>query len=319
MGHTDDAYAAMLLTLALSPNKEEYARPFGVQEFRRLEAAARASRYRRLGALLDVDISGMMMYLGLSEEESYRAYTLLHRGVQLSYALDGYGAEGLDIITQYDGDYPARLETKLGQAAPPALYCCGDVSLLSRPTIAIAGISGVRTTPQARQAVETLVRGAMRLGYAVITGGELGVARLSATLICENGGTLIDVLGGGMHEHLKSDSIARMVGEGRAAVLSAEHPDALFTISHAIARNKLLFALADAVFIFNTDGRRGETDALQNRACDWVYAWEGYEGNRTLIAKGAVPFGALTDESLDAMSRHWSSSQARQVSMFDLI
>ena len=122
-----------------------------------------------------------------------------------------------------------------------------------------------------------------------------------------------------MHEHLKSDSIARMVGEGRAAVLSAEHPDALFTVSHAIARNKLLFAMADAVFIFNTDGRRGETDALQNRACDWVYAWEGYEGNRPLIAKGAVPFGALTDEAIDEMSRHWSSSQARQVSMFDLL
>lgn len=319
MGHTDDAYAAMLLTLALSPNKEEYARPFGVQEFRRFEAAARASRYRTIGALLDVDISGLMMELGLSEEESYRAYTLLHRGVQLSYALDGYGAEGIDIITRYDQGYPARLETKLKDAAPPALYRCGDIALLDRPTIAIAGISGVRTTPQARQAVQTLVCAATRLGYAVVTGGEPGVARLSATLLCEGGGTLIDVLGGGMHEHLTNDTIAQMVGGGRAAVLSAEHPDALFTVSHAIARNKLLFALADAVFIFNTDGRRGETDALQNHTCDWVYAWQGYEGNRPLIAKGALPFDGLTDQAIDEMSRHWSSSQARQVSMFDLL
>ena len=319
MGHTDDAYAAMLLTLALSPNKEEYARPFGVQEFRRFEAAARASRYRMIGALLDVDISGMMMVMGLSEEESYRAYTLLHRGVQLSYALDGYGVEGIDVVTQYDAGYPDRLESKLKDMAPPALYRCGGCELLNRPAIAIAGISGVRTTPEARQAVETLVRGATRLGYAVITGGELGVAHLAASLLCENGGALIDVLGGGMHEHLTRDTIARMVGEGRATVLSAEHPDALFTVSHAIARNKLLFAMADAVFIFNTDGRRGETDALQNRTCDWVYAWEGFEGNRPLIAKGAVPFGGLTDAGLDEMSRHWSSSRAQQMTIFDML
>lgn len=319
MGHTDDAYAAMLLTLALSPNKEEYARPFSVQEFRRLEAAARASRYRTVGALLNVDISGLMMYLGLSEEESYRAYTLLHRGVQLSYALDGYGAEGIDIVTQYDAEYPARLEAKLADAAPPALYRCGDSELMNRPAIAIAGISGVRTTPQARQAVEALVRGATRLGYAVITGGELGVARLAATLLSGNGGTLIDILGGGMHEHLTNDLIARMVGEGRGAVLSMEHPDALFTVSHAIARNKLLFAMADAVFIFNTDGRRGETDALQNRTCDWVYALESCEANRPLIAKGAVPFGDITDADLDTMSRHWSSSRAKQLSFFDML
>ena len=37
MKHNDDAYAAMLLTMALSPNKEEYARPLSVQEFRQLE------------------------------------------------------------------------------------------------------------------------------------------------------------------------------------------------------------------------------------------------------------------------------------------
>ena len=319
MSHTDDAYAAMLLTLALSPNREEYARPFGVQEFRRIEAAARASRFRSVGALLDVDISGLMMYLGLTEEEAYRAYTLLHRGVQLSYALEGYARQGIDIVTQYDADYPRRLEGKLGPSAPPALYLCGDAGILNRPAIAIMGISGVRTTPEARQSVDTLVRGAKRLGYAVLTGGELGVSRLAATLAADGGGALADVLGGGMREHLGGDAVARMIGEGRAVVLSAEHPDALFTASHAIARNRLLFALADAVFLFNTDGRRGEAEALQTRACDWVYAWEGYEGNRPLLARGAAPFGNLTDAALDDMSRHWSSSRARQMNIFDIL
>lgn len=319
MGHNDDAYAAMLLTMALSPDKEEYARPLGVQEFRRFESVVRASHYRSLGALLDVDISGLMMYLGLSEEEGYRAFTLLHRGVQLSYALEGYAAEGIDVVTQYDAEYPRRLADKLKDAAPPFLYRCGDADILNRPAIAILGISGVRTTPEARTQIETLVRGAARLGYAVLTGGELGVSRLTAGIVAQCGGQLVDILGGGMHEHLGNETILPLVGSGRAAVLSPEHPDALFTVSHAIARNKLLFAMADAAFIFNTDGRRGETDALMNRTCDWIYAWQDYAGNRPLIARGAQPFHALTDDGLEDMSRHWSSSRAQQLNIFDML
>ena len=319
MAHTDDAYAAMLLTLALSPNREEYARPLSTAEFRRFEAAARESSFHGIGKLMDMDISGLMIYLGLTEEESYRAYTLLHRGVQLSYALEGYAGEGIEIVTQYDATYPQRLRRKLGEAAPPCFYLCGSADLMNKPAVAIAGVSGVRTTPEAHDAVAAIIRSAIAQGYAVVTGGEPGVARMAAGLVAGQGGCLIDILGGGMREHLKDDAIAQLVGEGRAAVLSLEHPDAMFTVSHAIARNRLLFALSDAAFIFNTDGRRGELDALQNRTCDWIYAWEGYAGNRPLIARGAVPFDAPTDERLREMSRHWASSSAQQLNMFDML
>ncbi len=319
MGHTDDAYAAMLLTMALSPNKEEYARPMGVQEFRRFESIVRASRFHGIGELLDVDISGLMMYLGLSEEESYRAYTLLHRGVQMSYALEGFATDGIDVVTQYDTGYPRRLEDKLKESAPPFLYRCGNLDILSRPAIAVVGISGVRTTPEARGLIEVLVRGAVELGYGVITGGELGVSRLTANLVRQCGGSLVEILGGGMREHLAEDTIALLLGEGRSVVLSAEHPDALFTVSHAIARNKLLFATADAAFIFNTDGRRGESDALASRTCDWIYAWEDYAGNHSLIARGARPFHSISDADVQSMSRHWNSSRAQQINMFDLL
>lgn len=319
MGHTDDAYAAMLLTMALSPNKEEYARPLSVSEFRRFEAAARASSYGNIGALLDMDISGLMLYLGLSEEESYRAYTLMHRGVQLSYAMDGFAAQGIEVVTQYDAQYPERARRKLGAVAPPCFYCCGNAALLSRPAVAILGVGGIRTTDEARRSVAALARGAARLGYAVITGGEPGVSRMAASVVAESGGTLVDLLGGGMRAHVQNDDVACLIAEDRAAVVSLEHPDALFTANHALARNRLLFALADAAFVFNTDGRRGEAEAVQSRACDWIYAWEGYPGNRALIARGATPFSTLDDDKLEAMSRHWASSGGQQISLFDLM
>lgn len=36
-----------------------------------------------------------MMLLDIPEEEAYRAYTLLNRGVQLSYALENFLAQGI--------------------------------------------------------------------------------------------------------------------------------------------------------------------------------------------------------------------------------
>ena len=319
MNHSENAYAAMLLTMALSPNKEEYARPLSTPEFRHVEALARGSGFGSIGALLDVDISGLVMLLGLTDDEAYRVYTLLHRDVQLSYALGGFLEDGIEVVTQYDTGYPRRLSEALKEAAPPFLYRCGNSALPDQLSIAVVGISGVRTTPEARKQIEVLVDGARRHGYAVVTGGELGVSHLAAKLVTERGGQLVDVLGGGLREHLKNENISRLLAENRAAVLSTEHPDALFTVNHAIARNRLLFALADAAFVFNTDGRRGELDALATHVCDWIYAWQDYAGNRPLLSRGGRPFHNLTDGDFDEMSRHWSSSRAQQMNIFDLM
>ena len=319
MNFNDDGYAAMLLTMALSPDKEEYARPYATQEFRALEAAVRRSELRRLGRLLETDISGLMIYLNLSEEEGYRAYTLLHRSVQLTYALESFARQGIEAVTCYDAGYPARLKRKLGDAAPPFFYRCGNAELLNKPSVAVVGIQGVRTDDRVRETLDWLVRGAVEAGYTIITGGELGVSRVAGTLAGQVGGALLDVLGGGMTKHIHSDGVAELIAMNCGAAVSLVHPDAPFTVPHAIARNKVLFSLADAAFIFNTDGRRGETDILQNRYCDWVYAWEGDPGSRALISRGAISMDSLKNTPFKDMSRHWNSSSAEQLSLFDLL
>lgn len=319
MFYSDDAFATMLLTMALSPNREEYARPYSVQEFKKLEECVRSSSKRQLGRLLNMDISGLMMYLNISEEEAYRIFTLLNRGVQLTYALEGHLKEGMEVVTIHDEDYPRRIKRKMGISAPPFFYRCGKHEILNQPAIAILGISGVKTTGEVRDAVEKLVQNACRMGYAIITGGELGVSRVAAGVVSENNGILLDVLGGGMAEHIHYEGIAEMIAAQRCAVISLEHPESMFTVSHAIARNKLLFSLADAAFVFNTDGKRGETDALHNHYCDWIYAWDGHPANHALIGKGAIPVHDLRSMDLEAMSRHWNSSRSEQMNMFDMI
>ena len=130
---------------------------------------------------------------------------------------------------------------------------------------------------------------------------------------------LLDIVGGDLMRHIHLDGIAERIATGRGLALSLVHPRAMFTTVHAAARNKALFALSDAAFIFNTDGRRGELGALQNRWCANVYAWEGALGNHPLYAHGAIPFGSDTPLDFDAMAARWSDGNAEQISMFDLM
>ena len=318
LNYSDDAFVTMLLSMALSPNKEEYARPYGTQELKRLEERVHKSGLFHIGRLMNVDISGLMFQLDVSEEEAYRIYTLLNRSVQLSYTVENYLRQGIEVVTCYDDEYPQRLKRRMEDAAPPVFYRCGNAELLSRPMLAIVGISGVKTSPEVRDSIETLVRNGTRLGYTILTGGELGVSRVAMNFALEYGGMLVEVLGGDMAAHVHEDGVAELLAAQHAAVISVEHPEALFTVSHAIARNKLLFSLAEAAFVFNTDGKRGELDAIRNRYCDWIYAWTGCANNRALIARGAIPVSNVSEMNLGELSPHWRNSQSEQMNIFDL-
>ena len=319
MHYGDDAFAAMLLTVALSADRAEYARPLSTAEFVRVLSRARSSAAGRLGGLLHADIGGLMMLLNVSEEEAYRLYTLLHRGVQLTYTLEGFQEKGVRVITCFDDDYPPQFRARMGAFAPPTLFFAGNRALLEHPAVAVMGISGVRTTPEARGCIESIAQGARDLDYGVVTGGELGVSRVAAGLVAERGGALIDVPAGGLLAHIGEEPVRELLCDGRAAVLSLEHPEALFTVAHAIARNKVAFALADAAFICNTDNKRGELDALHNHYCDWIYALSSAACNQPLISHGATPVADLRGFDFAGMCRHWQSSQSEQMSMFDLL
>lgn len=319
MNYSDDAFATMLLTMALSPNREEYARPLSTQELARLTERVRACGLNRIGRLMNMDIGGLMFHLDVSEEEAYRVYTLLNRSVQLSYTMESDMQEGIEVVTCYDEEYPLRLKKRMGETAPPVFYRKGAAELLSAPMLAIVGISGVKTSPETRDSIETLVRNGIRLGYTILTGGELGVSRVAMNFAAEYGGTLVEILGGDMRAHAREEGISALLEQGRAAVVSLEHPEALFTVSHAIARNKLVFSMAEAAFIFNTDGKRGELDAIRNRYCDWIYAWTGYANNLPLIARGATPAANIAEMDLSDLSRRWKNSESEQLNMFDML
>ena len=184
--------------------------------------------------------------------------------------------KGVRIVTCFDEEYPPHFRARMGTAAPPALFFAGERALLDRPAVAVVGVSGVKTTPEVRQSIEGIVRGACELGYSVVTGGELGVSRVAASLVAELGVHAHRRARGGLLGHIGEEPMRGLIAEGRMAALSLEHPEALPTVPHAIARGQARILPGARAFIFNTDGKRGEADAIKRGLCDWVYAYTGY-------------------------------------------
>ena len=141
MRHNDDAFTAMLLTLPLTANKDELVRPLSSAEFSILRARVAACGARRIGDLIGLDVSGIMNLLKVPEAEAYRLCMLLCRTMPLSYAMERFYEQNLELLTLYDSAYPENLATRLGDDAPAAMYMCGDASILSMPLVGILGIA----------------------------------------------------------------------------------------------------------------------------------------------------------------------------------
>lgn len=316
--HNDDSFAAMLLTLTLTPDKEEIVRPLNTAEFSRLASRAAASDGHSIGSLIGMDMSGILDALDCTEDEAYRICMLLNRAMPLSYSLEKFSSNGIEIVTRYNDEYPSRFTEKLNQNAPAAFYLCGNPQVLNRPLIAILGISGVKLPENAEEQVRALVQQASQCGYGVISGGEPGISRLAAIAAKDAGVPYVDVLGGDLARHCQSSPVREMLAEDRCAVISLLHPVALFTVGHAIARCKLIYALSSAAFVFNTDGKRGESEAMKNRYCEGLYVWDipRPAANRQLIAKGAIPIGDFRQLRFDRLSVNWKMAQAEQLRFF---
>ena len=99
---TNNSFAAILLTVPLSPNREEYVRPLAVHEFQLLQQKMANAGLIGPGVLYENNITQLMLALDITEEEALRMYTLLHRDVQMNYAIEDLYANGIRVATCYD-------------------------------------------------------------------------------------------------------------------------------------------------------------------------------------------------------------------------
>ena len=160
-------------------------------------------------------------------------------------------------------------------------------------------------------------------GIAMVTGGESGFGRLVEREALQEGGRVISFLAESLSERIYQPGLSEMIATGRALVMSIVHPEARYTASHALERNKCLYALGHAAFVISCEKGKGAawegaSSALRNGYTDRVYVWDNPDisGNAELIARGATGFRSPHELALREMKTVWETPAYEQMSMF---
>jgi DNA processing protein len=225
-----------------------------------------------------------------------RLDALLGRGFLLSQAVERWNARTIWVISRADPRYPKRLKTRLKEDAPPLLYGCGEIALLEKGGLAVVGSRHV--DDELISFTENVGRLAAKAHRTIISGGAKGIDRAAM-----HGALLADGdVAGVMADSLERAALARdnrdLLMEGRLVLISPYDPAAGFNVGHAMQRNKIIYALADAGLVVTSDFEKGGTwagaiEQLERFHFGPVFVRNGSNagrGNSALIQRGGLPW-----------------------------
>jgi predicted Rossmann fold nucleotide-binding protein DprA/Smf involved in DNA uptake len=128
-----------------------------------------------------------------------------------------------------------------------------------------------------------------------------------------SGGRCIGVLAADLQRAALQREHRDLILNQQLVLISPYDPAAGFNVGNAMQRNKLIYALADAALVVNTDHRKGGTwagavEQLDKLRCVRLYARnadDGSEGLAALQEKGALPWPEpRTPGELQALLHH---------------
>lgn len=289
---SSNAQAILLLTAPLlAGNSGAKAELLSPGEYNRLAKALQAQK-RQPADLLAPDAAAVLeSFRALIEPQ--RLGALLGRGFLLSQAVEHWQNRAIWVISRADEAYPKRWKTRLKEEAPPVLYGCGDPRLLETGGLAVVGSREVDDALLAY--TEKVGRLSAQAGRTLVSGGARGIdqAAMRGALAVE--GTVVGVLADSLERAALVREHREALIDRRLTLVSPYDPAAGFNVGHAMQRNKLIYALADAALVVNSDFNKGGTwagaiEQLEKYHCGPVYVRRGDKvgkGNEALIRKGA--------------------------------
>lgn len=243
--------------------------------------------------LMGLDEASLAEITSGSGIASERLVRLLDTGVGLAVRLDELYERGITALTVVDESYPGRLRARLGPAAPPVLYCAGDVGLLGLDGIGIVGSRDVGQ--EGSEVTRQVARHVARAGLPVVSGGAKGVDKISMAAAYEAGGTVVGVLADSLERTIAIRENRAAMLDGRSCLCTPYRPDARFTAGNAMGRNKIIYGLSRATLVIASAKGEGGTWAGATEALKKGYGrvavWTGEgggPGNVPLVGHGAV-------------------------------
>ena len=199
-------------------------------------ARSSVQRMIRLGAQEGLTLRDVP---GIKEEFYIRAQALLSRSAEIYEEVKRYKAEGYDVLLPQDDAWPVNL-CALGVHMPQYLFVRGNLSLLQRRSVAVAGSREIdeKTVKIARQIGTQIAQE----GYALVCGGAWGVDTAVQSACLPAGGSLILVPAQPCYQLMRQQYLRDALEQGKLLIACDAWPDEQFNPSKALTRNHTIYA-----------------------------------------------------------------------------
>jgi predicted Rossmann fold nucleotide-binding protein DprA/Smf involved in DNA uptake len=260
-------------------------------EYKGLAQFLRENR-RQPADLLDSALTGEPQ----GRVDSDRLRRLLGRGFLLSQAIERWQSRSIWVVSRADARYPRLLKARLKGDAPPVLYGCGEMAILDTGGLAVVGSRDVDDVLIAY--TEGIGRLAAKAQRTLVSGGARGVDQAAMRGALEAGGQVAGILADSLERAALNREHRTFLMNGQLVLISPYDPAAGFNVGHAMQRNKLIYAIADAALVVKADHEKGGTwagaiEQLEKLRLVPVYVRSNGQSGKGLEAlkqKGALPW-----------------------------
>lgn len=292
---TPNTQAILLLTAPLIAGRGETTRDWlSLGEYNRLARILREQQ-KQPADLIGPDAKELIELCAQPFGRA-RLDAMLGRGLLLSQAVERWNARAVWVISRADSRYPKRLKARLKEDAPPLLYGCGDIALLEKGGLAVVGSRHV--DDELIGFTENVGRISAEAHRSIVSGGAKGIDRAAMHGALLAGGDVAGVMADSLEKAALARDNREPLMEGRLVLISPYDPAAGFNVGHAMQRNKLIYALADAALVVTSDLEKGGTwagaiEQLERLRFVPVFVRNGAnagKGNSALLHHGAKPW-----------------------------
>lgn len=211
------------------------------------------------------------------------------------FAIKNLIKRDINIITLNSKNYPKKLKNnlKIGKS-PTVLYTQGNLKIFNEKTIAIVGSRDA--SGKSLEFTDKIAERASRNFEVVVSGLAKGVDRTALESALKYFGQTIVVLPQGIATFNSGfKKYKKQIAAGDMLVVSAFPSKAGWSVEHALARNPIIYGLADKIYIAETADSggtwAGALDGLKKERKVFVRMPEPEEkcANILLIENGAIP------------------------------
>lgn len=233
--------------------------------------------------------------LGYTREQAMWILELLSQTALLrQYLRRGQDARCVPLTWLTPG-YPASVLQALKAESPGSIWAKGELSLLSKPCIALVGSREL--LPENREFARQVGIQAALQGFTLVSGNARGADRAAQDACLEAGGSVICVVADELEAHHRRQGVLYLAEDGF---------DLPFTAHRALSRNRLIHSMADKTFVAQSSLHKGGTwgGTLKNLNGKWsrVYCFrDGSAAAAELIRRGALPVDTPQLGNLEAL------------------